>query len=336
VDPSRVNASPDVFDAGSDAGGEPRRLSVEVWYPTDPCATGAAGDPAPYLDDVEGAGNPPNWWKQIRTHALSNGRFASDAGPRPLLLFSPAYGALPRAYTAFFEELASRGYVIAAISHTLWTALTVFADGTNVKGIMDPSTLQSIFGTGNAQAGVWLADARFVLDELVKANGSDPQGELQGHLDLTRVAMFGHSFGGSTAIGLAATDTRTKAAINLDGSLFGAGSAYAGGTPILLFMSDRQSDASWQPVFDAASGPTFWLTLANSGHFNFSDNGLIERGLGQPLDKSLGAIDPTRAVAIIEAYLDAFFDTELGGAKSSLLEGPSADFPEIKTFRKRP
>jgi hypothetical protein len=333
VDPSRVNASPDVFDAGLDASGEPRRLSVEVWYPTDPCAP---GDPAPYLDDVEGAGSPPDGWKSVRTHSVSKAAFAKDAGARPLLLFSPAYSALPRTYTAFFEELVSRGYVIAAISHTLWTALTVFADGTTIKGIMNPSTLNSIFGTGSAQAAVWLADARFVLGEMTKANASDPLDELQGHLDLRRVGMFGHSFGGSTAIGLAATDARAKAAVNLDGSIFGAGSAYAGATPILLFMSDRQSDASWRPVFDGAIGPAFWLTLAKSGHFNFSDDGMVERGLGIPLDPTLGTIDPTRAVAIIEAYLDAFFDAELGGPKTSLLDGPSASFPEIKTFTKRP
>ena len=49
----------------------------------------------------------------------------------------------------------------------------------------------------------------------------------------------------------------------------------------------------------------------------------------------LGAIDPTRAVEITNAYLVAFFDRYLAGAPSALLGGPSSDYPEV-LFYKQP
>ena len=37
----------------------------------------------------------------------------------------------------------------------------------------------------------------FALDPLAQLNTADPAGEFTGRLDLTRVGIFGHSFGGA-------------------------------------------------------------------------------------------------------------------------------------------
>jgi hypothetical protein len=43
----------------------------------------------------------------------------------------------------------------------------------------------------------------------------------------------------------------------------------------------------------------------------------------------LGSIAPARALAVTEAYLEAFFDEYLQGKSTRLLSGPSPEYPEI-------
>ena len=45
--------------------------------------------------------------------------------------------------------------------------------------------------------------------------------------------------------------------------------------------------------------------------------------------KELGTIDQARALTITKAYVEAFLGEYLEGRKSPLLNGPSAEYPEI-------
>ena len=40
-------------------------------------------------------------------------------------------------------------------------------------------------------------------------------------MDTSRIGMFGHSYGGATAAQVLVEDSRVKAAINMDGTLYG-------------------------------------------------------------------------------------------------------------------
>ena len=76
------------------------------------------------------------------------------------------------------------------------------------------------------------------------------QGRLYGRLDLTRTAAIGHSLGGAIAMQVAWLDSRTKAAIDLDGWLFDA----AGGgwikQPFLVIGSDGPASTTGAPAAD--------------------------------------------------------------------------------------
>jgi len=62
----------------------------------------------------------------------------------------------------------------------------------------------------------------FVLDRLERLNTSDASGKFTGRLDMTRVGVFGHSFGGAAALQFCHEDSRCKAGIDVDGAPHGS------------------------------------------------------------------------------------------------------------------
>jgi hypothetical protein len=339
IDPSRdlegnvLQADAGVLDGGDAEAGSTRPLSVEIWYPSDTPGSGAT---VAYMDKAEAASlDTPAFVDHVRTHSYANRPFASSLTVAPVLLFSPGYNVQPRLYTIFIEEAVSRGYIVVAMSHTLWTPVTTFADGSTISMThgVDDSDSTVLFAVG-----VWLADARFVLDELVKIASSDPYAEIAGHVDLTKVGMFGHSFGGATSIGMLVTDARVLAAIDFDGSIYGNGATQSFSKPVFIFQ-DPMQDSTMNNTFNNAAGIAFHAVLANSLHFNFSDLGIIASILLEPSlwqSNMLGTIDPVRGVQEVNGYAQAFFDFALKGTPSPLLEGPAAQYPDVVNFSKKP
>lgn len=108
---------------------------------------------------------------------------------------------------------------MAAISHPRSSSPLVFPDGRVVSDLVEPSPTSE--AQNRLMQDLWTADARSVLDQLARLDAGTAQGRFTGRLDLTRVGMFGHSFGGSTAAEACRTDARVKAGLNMDGTFFG-------------------------------------------------------------------------------------------------------------------
>jgi hypothetical protein len=108
-------------------------------------------------------------------------------------------------------------------------------------------------------------------------------------------------------------------------------------------MTSGGASGMTPPVFFGPFVGSFWgnlsgwrrfLSLSGAGHFHFTDDELllkqcIAEGIivSAPDDRHL--IDPNRAVAVERAYIRAFFDLWLRNQDRHLLNGPSAQFPEI-------
>jgi hypothetical protein len=158
----------------------PRELLVDIWYPAD-SETGAGAE---YLNVTafERALGVDGLRKQlggaydaikagaVRTHAVAGAPFARSIKRSPVLLFSPGGGMIREVYAAQLEELASHGYIVAAISHTYDAIVAVFPDGSHViydsKRWPKPPSFE---GEANLNQLEWHADdIRFVLDELTR------------------------------------------------------------------------------------------------------------------------------------------------------------------------
>src|SRR5215813_572123 len=174
---------------------EPRELMVDIWYP----AELSSAAPADYLDAeayerAMGADGFQSFFREasetlrqrVKTHALASAPYARSAQKSPLLIFSPGGGMPREIYAAQLEDLASHGYVVAAISHPYDAIVTIFPDGREIayseQRWPKPPSLE---GEANLNQLEWHAnDLRFVLDELTRANrDSSSSLPFAGHLD---------------------------------------------------------------------------------------------------------------------------------------------------------
>jgi alpha-beta hydrolase superfamily lysophospholipase len=333
----------------------PRELMISLWYPTrntrghqrapwlPPAATAlyrqqTSQDLHTSLDDVDFP----------VTHAHQGAPVQARPGGRPVVLFSPGYGAMRELGTALVEDLASRGYVVVTIDHTHEAAMVEFPRG---RLELSRQPAQPTDDDITTALRVRQDDTRFVLDELATLNaGGNPDAEhrrlphgLPRSLDLSTTGMFGHSLGGDTAAETMAQERRILAGADLDGSINGAVAATGLDRPFLLMSSaghGRDNDPSWARFWSHLRGWRLDLRLRASGHQTYTDLAplaqQLERALPIPpevvaaLTTAIGTINADRAIAAERAYLGAFFDLHLRHHDDHLLSGPSPRYPQIE------
>ena len=132
-------------------------------------------------------------------------------------------------YSTLAEDLASHGYVVVGFDAPYRTMVVPFPDGRVTTRIAENNPERSPERAGqdrdlcaNRLLNAWTADMAFVLNRLEQLNASDASGKFMGRLDMTRVGVFGHSFGGAAAALFCHEDSRCKAGIDVDGAPHGS------------------------------------------------------------------------------------------------------------------
>jgi dienelactone hydrolase len=322
-----------------------RELAVTVWYPAAPAPEAQA---SPYLAGLLGdiVGQQYGFtMSQIHTYAYDDAPLATGASAYPVLVFSHGNGSILGTYSALLQEIASHGYIVVGINHTYNAIVSVFSDGRIIPA-SDEATSDL-----DAETIYWVEDTAFTVDRVEALNNSDAR--FADKLDLARLGVFGHSYGGAIAVEFCLIDTRCQAGINLDGSLRGESASQGVSQPFMQLFSQppscadmvaaggapdveqceaayERTESDWQRVFEGAQ-VGYQLTIAGMTHNYIADNGFL-----LPLIPSLeegATIDPERALRITTDYVLAFFDQHLKGEAISLLDAPSADYPEV-TFER--
>ena len=326
--------------------GDPRELMAQIWYPTEKDASGTA---APYLDALDVAGPvlaqqfelPSFLLEHINladTGTLSDVPVANGDEPFPIILFSHGLTGIRGQNTAMVRELVSHGYVVAAVDHTYANALSVFPDGRVI--LYDP---KRVFASGQANpvegvqlVQVWAADLGFLLDQLT--NWSEEEGHLlNGRLDVDNVGVFGHSTGGGTTLRFCLDDNRCRAGAPLDSWVLPVGEDVLTTPPTqpFLFINTPEwlgpfNQERGRAIFDVLPNAGYELTLAETGHYDFTDIPLLT-----PLTPQIGlsgGIDAEYSLRLQNEYLLAFFNRYLKNEAAPLLEEASP-YPELSIER---
>ncbi|HLC07160.1 MAG TPA: hypothetical protein VJJ26_03155 [Candidatus Babeliales bacterium] len=270
----------------------------------------------------------------------------------PLILFSHGLGDIfnGMTYTQLCQYCASRGYVVASVSHTYGCKPIQLSTGKSAQYLF-PAPVHHQVGKNmyDIEADMWVEDMVRALDECARQN-INQESVLYNKIDMSRIGAMGHSLGGSTAMQLCRRDSRIGAAINLDGPLYGTdacapiyqptmfiiGSFVAPGLSIFSPIISIRDALMWSMHFNNASLPlintfiagqnsdVYKITIKGIVHDTFSDAGLIPDSV---LTRWL--IDGTLAHTIVHAYVGAFFDCYLKHHYVPLLQELVSCWPNV-------
>ena len=308
------------------ANGSKRELLVRFWYPA---ASTHGCRPAPYTSS--GVWNymahlervsPP----QVRTNSCQDAMVTSEK--HPVVVFTHGFTGIFTDYTFLFEDLASRGYVVVSVNHTFEATAVEFPDGRLIKSIFGShlgETIQLDTKTASFAVAVRLGDLKFVLDELQKMNTSQA-GLFAGKLDLSRVAVAGHSLGGLTALLGIEMEPRFRVALDLDGVTPGPLFGTTKKPVFMLFAGRNPWDQDTCHVWGKLTGPRLGVSFKGSEHLTPSDAVWLASGAVQT-----GTMGMEKTVEAIRSYISAFLDSSLNGNPvDKLLQGASADYPDVE------
>jgi dienelactone hydrolase len=252
-------------------------------------------------------------------------------------------------YSILAEDLASHGYVVVGFDAPYRTTVVAFPDGRVMRRLPqnDPELCHERAGREQEGCGgtvlrVWTSDMAFVLDRLAALNASGP---FSGRLDMSRIGVFGHSFGGAAAE-FCHEDFRCKAGADVDGALHGSVIQAGIKRPFMFLLSDHgresgpqasQIMANMQSVYDRLSpNDREFLQIRGASHFLFTDDGVfLKSHILLRILCTLGVlrIDGPRQMATTAYCLRTFFDAHLKDRGASFTRIPSPLYPELQVLQ---
>jgi pimeloyl-ACP methyl ester carboxylesterase len=328
IDYSRI----ETFDPDSI---EKRQLQVRFFYPSNSPVNDNATAKLPVINKVswqylvghhEIAGKRLRYrnYEQAFWDITINEPISQEQTNYPVLIFSHGYGYNTESYSALLGELASKGYIIVAINHSYG------ANPSDLSGaidLTDPIIVNSNYASANKNSNhqlasshrfiwaekfkhnaieqylpIWSGDQSFIIEQLIRLN-SDANSKFYQKLDLANLGLFGHSYGGAAAYHTASNDSRIKAVIDLDGTVFNHNR-----DPLLqpfAFIVSSQHQPKFN--FEDVQNRKYFIRLNQFSHASFTDHILWWQWDHDDSITELGDVEALRAVELTSELIDDFF-----------------------------
>lgn len=321
-------------------GSERGTYEVQVWYPGR-----SSDDRAPY-----GTGAPGLrgfvYQRVLRSHAARNVPLAESTQRFPVVVYVAGWGGQRTDNTILAEDLASHGFVVAAMSDVAYDRPPA-EDLALPLDFASERAYETTLETARARIATEARRVSEVLDELQLRDERDPSGFFSHRLRLKNAAVIGFSLGGAVALSACARDPRFSAAVNFDGWLFGTRNARA--CPYLLMSDDEPLPSSadlasanlqhrYESILNASDDAMQRQALSHDGyvvrvrgatHFDFTDAPAYFASGWHPQ----AGIEPKRMTDIVNQYTLNFLNRYLMGKPAPLLAPGNLLDPAAKLDR---
>lgn len=265
----------------------------------------------------------------------------------PLVLFNHGYNSYREGNSFLCIDLASRGYVVISVAHSLEGICTEFDDGNvlfydkrltkkmyepMLGGIITMYKLMKARGSDEELAKRFdEAQKKYCrymmgrLPEWVKDNEAAleyAKENLSGMIDFEKgVGVSGHSMGGNTAYALCARNPEFACGINMDGALFGEYSEDVQKKPFMQ-ISSTDNEYVVTRVYLRHTKPVYKVLFKGVRHMGFADAKHMI-----PMKSVVGKLDADLMHEnLCRCHLE-FFDAYLKGVK----EAPALESNDVVT-----
>ena len=304
-----------------------REIMVQVWYP-------GSNHPnkkvEPYMDFIKlrsktiaAAGNLPSFFPShlnlVKTNSYLEIPCKNKKGGLPTIVFSHGITGSRHLHQVLFEHLSSQGYVVVALDHSYDCNLTIFPDGriadyrSEITGHPDSIKIR------NQQINTRTKDIIFVLNQITKIHYGDLNSKLNGKLNLERIAVGGHSYGGATAIHSAKADKRIKTCFVLDGWINPVPKTTIEQglqKPIMSMGRPSWKDSDYpdnynllNQLFSNSSAPSYNIIIKNTLHLDYTDIPLYSPIIKYVMD--VGDLQPSTSQKLINNLIFTFLESHL-------------------------
>jgi hypothetical protein len=136
--------------------------------------------------------------------------------------FPSASSSWTHRFRRFGDEIAARADAAGTPLERASIRLEYFERGTRLTELM----------------GIWVRDLTFLLDAITNEGDAPP---LAARIDTGRIGLMGMSYGGGAVTELCKLDSRCRAAMNMDGGLWGSRTRQAPTVPYLALASPNNA-----------------------------------------------------------------------------------------------
>ena len=304
-----------------------RQIMVQLWYPAQKTKK---AEMTPYLDKIDlrsqtmaKAGKfPPQLIKHLeltKTNSYLNLKAEPEAAPLPIIIISHGITGMRHIHTSLAEKLSNNGYLVIALDHSYDANLTIFPDGSVADYRSDITGFPDSVSIRKKQLQTRAADVQFVINQLIKIQSGKIKHQLNGYLDLNRIGVAGHSYGGGTSIMVSYLDPRVKATLVLDSWMNPLPQKIIENgiqQPLIYIGRPKWTDSDYPTntdlvakLMDNTKGANYYLTINETLHLNYCDAPLFS-----PLAKyflDIGKMNGIKSVNLINNISLQFFDQHL-------------------------
>ncbi len=294
--------------------------------------------------------------ENVETNSFVQKRLSAREQTFPLIIFSPGIGGCRFQYLFLIEQWVSQGYIVATIDHPYDAGYVQFPNGRSVdfKSAWPMAANDSV---NQQQTQIRMDDITFVKGFLTKLNLS-ARSMFHSKIDMTRMALVGHSYGGTTITRILQQTTDFKAGISLEGLVFDWMVADPATAVVKTpFMNINASETfahkpkkselkqlrktkdeynaffnsyrkNLQTLSDNAQKDYYWLWMQGAQHLSFTDVPLYS----PIIDTKENAVVYHR---IVVGSTICFLDQYLKGKKEQTVDAYARNYPEVtvKTCR---